>query len=148
MITPSSAPVPPVPAPDEVQADLLRQTEALREVSLEKVRSGYGLWVAGAVPLEKLCSEAGNAFEEYTVAFEALLGNASPGVQDHAVKWMREHYRQAILTHAHAIRDVIGDSTARHAVAQILQTRMLRTESRFRKLIDEPAEPAKPAQSR
>lgn len=127
------------PASDEVTAELTRQTEALRGKSLRTVQSDQSLWTTGAISLETLCSRAGDAFDACARAtFDALRGVENPPDAADAPKWMRQHYRRAVIGVAHAIRDAIGDSNARHAVAQTLQTRMLRAETRFRELIDEP----------
>lgn len=128
-----------VPPLDEVASRLARQNAALLEVHLEKVRLVYGSWTDGKVSLDALCATAGDEFDEYAVAaFEALLTGPGPADTADAAKWMREHYRRRIVGAAQAIRDVFTESSARHAAAQILQTRMLRAEARFRHLIDEP----------
>ena len=128
-----------VPLADEVKARLQRETETLRDAALNTVHAQYNLWSTGAVSLDTLCSRAGDAFDQYAAAaFAALLRSGAPSDAEASPNWMREYYRRAIVTVAHAIRDTIAESSPRHAVAQTLQTRMLRAETRFRQLIDEP----------
>ena len=127
------------PTNDEVAEGLTRQTKALQDASLRGFESDHALWTKGAISLETLCVRAGDAFDECaTATFEALRAAGTAADDENAPKWMRQHYRRALLSVAHAIRDAIADSTARHTVAQTLQTRMLRAESRFRQLIEEP----------
>lgn len=123
----------PVPANDEVAAGLRRQTEALKERALATVGADHRLWAAGKISLDTLCIRAGDAFDACADAIFDAVHALPPG---EAPASLRQQYRRAVLGAAHAIRDAITDSTARHAVAQTLQTRMLHVESRSRKMID------------
>lgn len=122
---------------EPLQKRLLRADATRRRTYVAKVRSAYTAWAAGRVSLERLCSDAGDALQEYaSETLDALVG--SNGNRDRAepAPWVLEFYDQSISRAGAAMRDAVADSTARHAVAQTLQERMLRAESCLRQLID------------
>jgi hypothetical protein len=122
---------------EPLQKRLLRVDAARRRAYVDKVRRTYHAWEAGRISLARLCSEAGTALQDYaSETLDALLGGANAGREPGPSAWVLDAYHEGISRAGAAIRDAIADSTARHAVAQTLQERMLRAESLVRHVIN------------
>jgi hypothetical protein len=116
---------------------LLHADAARRRSYVGKVRARNDAWVAGLIPLAKLCSDAGKALEDYAAeTLDALLSGVS-GQEPGSTGWILVEYQHGISRVGAALRDAIGDPTARHAVAQTLQERLLRVESHLRFVIND-----------
>jgi hypothetical protein len=114
---------------------LLRADAARRRSYVGKVRARNDAWVAGLIPLANLCSDAGKALEDYAAeTLDALLSGVS-GQEPGSAGWILVEYQHGISRVGAALRDTIGDPTARHAVAQTLQERLLRVESHLRAVV-------------
>jgi hypothetical protein len=117
---------------------LLRADAVRRRNYVAKVKATYGEWTAGRIPLTRLCSDAGDALQDYaSETLDALVGSAN-GNRDpeEPASWVLDAYHEGISRAGVAMRDAIADSNARHAVAQTLQERMLRAEACLRQVIE------------
>jgi hypothetical protein len=122
---------------ETLEKRLLRADATRRRRYVAKVRSAYAAWAAGRVSLERLCNDAGDALQEYaSETLDALVGGNATRERPDLPPWVVGAYDQSISRAGAAMRDAVADSTARHAVAQTLQERMLRAESCFRQVID------------
>jgi hypothetical protein len=103
---------------------------------LRRFRSRTRAWATGAVPLDELCTDAGAALEAYATETLDVLKRAA---RDPALRasWILQQYLSGISAMGTALRDEISDASARHAVAQTLQERVLRAEVRFRRAATE-----------
>ena len=123
---------------EPLQERLLRADAIRRRAYVAKVREAYFAWAAGGVSLSRLCSDAGDALQDYAAeTLDAFVGssNGSRESEDPA-SWVLDAYHEGISRAGIEMRDAIADSTARHAVAQTLQERMLRAEACLREVID------------
>jgi hypothetical protein len=130
---------------ESLQKRLLRADAIRRRAYVAKVQAMYDAWVAGRVSLARLCSDAGDALQDYaSETLDALVGSAN-GSRDpeEPAPWVLDAYQEGISCAGVGMRDVIADSTARHAVAQTLQERMLRAETILRQVIDS-SQPVRP----
>lgn len=115
----------------------LRSLEILhRSTHLETIGLRYRQWVAGEISLTQLASDIGDVIDAHAVeavetAEREIAACAEPG----PYRWVIEDYAEALSRIGAAIREMIADSTARHAVLQTLQTRVLEAESRVRRRI-------------
>jgi hypothetical protein len=122
---------------EPLQKRLLRVDAGRRRAYVDKVRGVYKAWEAGRISLARLCSEAGTALQDYaSETLDALLGGTNASREPKPAAWILDAYHEGISRAGVAIRDAIADSTARHAVAQTLQERMLRAESVVRQVIN------------
>jgi hypothetical protein len=122
---------------DDLKARLGLQNLALRDEALEAIRLNYEDWRAGKVPLDALCARAGHELDRYAAAtLDTLLSSNDTSGQAQPTRSVSEHYRDAVGSLARAIRDVFADARGRHAVAQVLQTLVLRAETRLRNVRD------------
>jgi hypothetical protein len=113
------------------QARQLRLDAARRRKYVERFRLCYECWVAGDVSLADLCAEAGDALDGY--AADTIQALCHAGVaRSERTGWIADLYCAGIGSVGTAIRDETADSGARHAVAQTLQERLLRSEMRLR----------------
>jgi hypothetical protein len=116
---------------EPLQKRLLRADAARRRVFVHKVRRTYIAFQVGRIPLAKLCSDAGSALQDYAAeTLDALLG-AIGTREAELTSWALDVYHDGISQAGVAMRDAVADPAARHAVAQTLQERMLRAESRL-----------------
>jgi hypothetical protein len=123
---------------EPLEKRLLRADAIRRRAYVAKVRSTYDAWAAGRVSLARLCSDAGDALQDYaSETLDALAGSAN-GSRDpeEPARWVLDAYHKGISRAGVEMRDAIADSNARHAVAQTLQERMLRAEGVMRNVID------------
>jgi hypothetical protein len=121
---------------EPLQTRLLRADAIRRRAYVAKVQAAYDAWVEGRVSLARLCSDAGDALQDYaSETLDALVGtaNGSPDPEEPA-PWVPDAYHEGISRAGVAMRDAIADSTARHAVAQTLQERMFRAEAVLREV--------------
>jgi hypothetical protein len=120
---------------DDVKARLGPQNLELREDALRALRLNYADWREGRVSLEAACASAGQALDRYADAtLETLLSSSDATRQPQPPRSVSEHYREAVGSFAKDIRDVFADARGGHAVAQVLQTLLLRAETRLRNL--------------
>lgn len=120
---------------DDVRARLGPQNLALREEALDAIRLNYADWRTGKVPLEAVCAAAGQALDRYAAAtLETLLSSIDTTGQAQPARSISEHFREAVGSFARDIREVFADARGGHAVAQVLQTLLLRAETRLRHL--------------
>lgn len=118
---------------EPLEARLRRQTAERAQTCLADFCRRHKVWASGAVPLSRLCTDAGDALDWYAVElFDVLLSGAH--TCDGPAPWVLDMYHEAIAAVAAALRDAVGDAAARHAVAQVLQARVLRIEVRARRL--------------
>lgn len=115
-----------------------RLAESRRVECVAYVRARYELWTAGEVSLDQLCGDVGRALQEYSDATIAVYGGRTSRAADHQQSFLTEEFVKAIGEAATAIRDAITDPAARHAVAQVLQTRVLLAQSRLHESLDPP----------
>ena len=112
----------------------LRSLEILRRSTyLDTISLRYRRWTAGEISLSQLASDIGDVIDAHAVeavetAERAIAAGSEPG----PYRWVIEDYAEALNRIGAAIREMIADSTARHAVLQTLQTRVLEAEFRVR----------------
>jgi hypothetical protein len=115
---------------------MLRADTSRRRSSVEWVQREYSAWEAGDVSLEALCTGAGDALDAYaSVTCRVLLRASRATFDPAAVNRILLAHSQGISQVGVAIRDAISDPSARHAVAQRLQERILRTEADFHDVV-------------
>jgi hypothetical protein len=95
------------------------------------------LRVLPALPLETACARAAGAVHQYCselldelVTPVFLLTAAAGG------SWVRQNYAQLAVDFAKSVRDLEADSLRRHALAQVLQNKILDSERRLRLVLD------------
>lgn len=123
---------------EPLQKRLIRVDAVRRRNYVAKVKATYDDWAAGRIPLTRLCSDAGDALQDYaSETLDALVGSGNGNREpEEPASWVLDAYHDGISRAGVAMRDAIADSTARHAVAQTLQERMLRAEAYLRQVID------------
>lgn len=122
---------------EPLQKRLLRADAVRRRSYVEKVRRKYNAWQAGRIPLARLCTDAGDALQQYaSETLDAFLTAGQTSRELEPSVWVLEAYHDGISRAGIAIRDAIADTTARHAVAQTLQERLLRAESQLRFVVN------------
>jgi hypothetical protein len=122
---------------ESAAARALRLDADRRTLCVQRIRTRYKSWEDGHVTLEHLCAEAREAMETYVLdTLDSVFGPLAiaPGEQPPAA--LVEQFHQSVAQAAHSVRDVIADSQARHAVAQILQTSVLHAESYLRHMAE------------
>jgi hypothetical protein len=117
----------------DLKARLGLQNLALRDEALAAIRLNYEDWRGGQVSLEAACAAAGQALDRYAATtLETLLSSTDSKGQRQSAGSVSEHYREAVGSFAREIRGVFADARGGHAVAQVLQTLLLRAETRLR----------------
>jgi hypothetical protein len=122
---------------ESAAARALRLDADRRMLCVQRVKTRYKSYADGHVPVEQLCAEAREAMETYVLdTLDAIFGPLAltPGAEPPAD--LVDQFHQSVAETAHSVRDVISDSQARHAVAQILQTSVLHAESYLRHLTE------------
>jgi hypothetical protein len=118
---------------EPLEGRLLRADGVRRNSYVNRLRRVYLAWDAGLVPLDTLCTEAGEALHEYaSETLDAFIRAAKIVDESDRSGWLVHAYRDGISRTAVALRDAVSDLSARHAVAQRLQERLLQAESRLR----------------
>ena len=122
---------------EPLQKRLIRADAIRRRAYVAKVRATYDAWVVGRVSLSRLRGDAGDALQDYAAeTLDAFVGSSNGGREPEDPLWVVDAYHEGISRAGIEMRDAIADSTARHAVAQTLQERMLRAEACLREVID------------
>lgn len=123
---------------EPLEERLVRADDVRRRSYVERVQRDYAAWQARRISVEVLCERAGEALHAYAdETLAALL--KTPGSSDSpqgASKRLLEAFNSRVGQAGVSIRDVIADSSIRHAVAQRLQERLLRAEAEFRSALD------------
>lgn len=97
---------------------------------VEQFRTRCAQWSAGDLELAQLCAHAGRAMDGYAVETLYEMRRSGAGDDDRAER-LNGVYCGGLAQVGAAIRDEIVDSSARHAVAQTLQERLLWAEMRW-----------------
>lgn len=108
-----------------------------RTLCVQRIRLRYKSWQDGHVTIEQLCAEARDAMETYVLdTLDAVFGPLSLPVGAEPPTELVDQFHQSVAQTAHGVRDIISDSQARHAVAQVLQTSVLHAESYLRHMTE------------
>ena len=122
---------------ESLKARLQRLDETRRVACVEEVRLRYNRWRSGELPLTTLCAEAGDALDRYSIeTLDAWLTGVASSRGPEPQRWLADEYPESVGRTATAIRDVIAEPAARHAVAQILQTGVLQAHSQLHHVLD------------
>ena len=78
----------------------------------------------------------GGVLDDYCSALLADLRRAVERIDAPEAAWLRQHYLRLIVDFATGLRDAIGDSTLRHAAAQVIQCKVLEHERNLRMALD------------
>ena len=78
----------------------------------------------------------GGVLDDYCSALLADLRRAVNRIDAPEAAWLRQHYLRLIVDFATGLRDAIGDSTLRHAAAQVIQCKVLEHERNLRMALE------------
>jgi hypothetical protein len=117
--------------PFENREERQRRLDGARRVEcIRQFRLRWQQWQATDGSVHMLSADAARSFDGYaSQMLEALRHVCQRNERDSA--WISALYYDGISSVGTALRDLIDDASARHAVAQILQERVLRAELRF-----------------
>ena len=86
------------------------------------------------IPVVALCERAAAAVDEYCQILADNLSEASVSGSEGDAERLRREYATILGEFALAVRDIIPDREARHALAQAIQCAILRHERRLREV--------------
>ena len=122
---------------ESLKARVQRLDDSRRTAAVEEVRACYARWTAGDITLAMLCADAGDALDRFAMdTLDSWLGAIASSRGINLQRWLMDEYPESVGQTANAIRDVIGDRAARHAVAQNLQTGVLQAQSHLHHILD------------
>ena len=85
-------------------------------------------------PIATLCARAAAAVDEYSQILIANLSEDRVGGSQADAERLRREYARMLADFALAVRDLIADPEARHALAQAIQCALLQHEHRLREV--------------
>lgn len=84
----------------------------------------------------EMAGRVGGVLDDYCSALLADLRRAIERIDAPEATWFRQHYLRLIVDFATGLRDAIGDSTLRHAAAQVIQCKVLDHERNLRMALE------------
>ena len=122
---------------ESLKARVYRLDASRRASCVEDARTRYARWLAGGLSLNELCAEVGDLLERYAMdTLDSWLGAVASSRGIDLQRWLMDEYPESVGQAANAIRDVIDDRNARHAVAQNLQTGVLQAQAHLHQVLD------------